>query len=199
MKRGRVRRWFGAGLTGAMFVLMLAVSVGPVAAADPLVVPVPGQDPQSPIQVVTSPQFGTGQLPGTVQTGGVPVNTQYYYNGQYYYTGGVPVGAVPVNGQYFYYNGQYYDANGNPISGVPVGVTPIVVGGVPGFYGGFCNYGGYCGLTAAGPIVGYTNNGTTIVQDARTGDLDTYVIGSNGKYCEADVYGNAMKGTSCNP
>ena len=194
MKRVGMRRWFGAGLSGAMFVLMLALSVAPVAAADPLVVPVPGQDPQSPVQVVTSPQFGTGQLPGAVQTGFVPANGQYFYNGQFYSTGGVPVG---VSGQYYFANGQYYDANGNLVSGVPTGVTPIVVGGggFPGYYGGFCGYYGNCGLTAAGPIAGVTQNGAVIVRDARTGDFDTYVVCSNGKYHEADIYGNTVGGS----
>ncbi|MGI8856838.1 MAG: hypothetical protein ACR2JW_13895 [Thermomicrobiales bacterium] len=187
MKSGRVHRWFGAGLTGALFALMLAASAGSVA-ADGLVTPIPGQDPQAPIQYVASPGFfqnGTAQIPPGAAT---TLNGQayYYYNGQYYYTNpGVPTGATLINGQYYFVNGQYYDVNGNPITGAPFGQ-----------YGGFCGFG--CGVTAAGPIVGATNNGATLVYDPTTGDIDPYVIGANG-FCAADASGHALKGTSCNP
>jgi hypothetical protein len=197
---GRVHRWFGVGLTGALFAIMAVVSVGPVA-ADGLVSPVPGQDPQSPVQVVSSPGFiqnGTAQVPTGINGGlyGSP-----YYGGQYYYYGGpaLPPGAYWVNAQYYYLNGLYYDVNGNLVSGVPFGVVPV--GAIPGYaYAGYCGIGGACGITAAGPIVGYNGNGQILVQDARTGDVDSYTIDPNsGKYCETDGSGNALKGTSCNP
>ena len=97
----------------------------------------------------------------------------------------MPTGATLINGQYYFVNGQYYYVNGNPITGAPFGQ-----------YGGFCGFG--CGVTAAGPIVGATNNGATLVYDPTTGDIDPYVVGPNG-YCAADASGNALKGTSCNP
>jgi hypothetical protein len=191
MKSGRVHRWFGAGLTGALFAVMLAVSAGSVAAADPLVVPVPGQDAQSPVQVVASPGFiqnGTAQVPNGVTN----LNGQYFYGGQFYYANpGYPVGTVPGNGQYYLVNGQYYDMFGNPVSGVPAGVIPVTIGGIPNYF-----YGN--GVTAAGPIAGIGPNGTTVVYDVQGGTYDDYVIG-NGKYCAADSSGNALKGTSCNP
>jgi hypothetical protein len=194
---GRMHRWFGVGLTGALFALMAVVSVGPVA-ADGLVTTVPGQDPNSPVQVVASPGFvqsGAAQVPNGVN-GGL-YGSPYSYGGYYYGNQGYPVGAVPINGQYYYYNGQYYNANGSVITGVPVGV--------PGYgygygYGGLCGYAGSCGVTAAGPIVGYNGNGSILVQDAGNGDVDPYVVDpKTGKYCEADAYGNPEKGTSCNP
>jgi hypothetical protein len=196
---GRVHRWFGVGLTGALFAIMAVVSVGPVA-ADGLVTTVPGQDPNSPVQVVSSPGFvqnGTAQVPSGVN-GGL-YGSPYYYGGAYYGNVGYPVGAVPVNGGYYYFNGQYYDANGNVVSGVPTGVVPV--GAYPGYpYVGYCGYAGSCGVTAAGPIVGYNGNGSILVQDASNGDVDTYVVDPNsGKYCETDASGNPEKGTACNP
>jgi hypothetical protein len=194
---GRVHRWFGVGLTGALFAIMAVVSVGPVA-ADGLVTTVPGQDPNSPVQVVSSPGFiqnGTAQVPNGVNGG---LYGQYYYGGQYYYsTPGLPAGAYPVNGGYYFFNGQYYDANGNLVSGVPAGVVPV--GTYPGYpYGGYC--GVSCGVTAAGPIVGYNGNGQILVQDASNGDVDSYVFDPNsGKYCETDGNGNPDKGSACNP
>jgi hypothetical protein len=172
---------------------MLVVSVGPVA-ADGLVTTVPGQDPNSPVQVVSSPGFvqsGAAQVPTGIN-GGL-YGSSYFYGGQYYGNVG-----YPVNGGYYYFNGQYYDASGNVVSGVPTGVVPT--GAYPGYSYGVCGYAGSCGVTAAGPIVGYSGNGAILVQDASNGDIDPYVVDpKTGKYCSADVYGNADKGTSCNP
>lgn len=174
--RARVRHLLAAGLTGTLFVLMLALGAGAVS-ADGLVTVVPGQDPNAPIQYVSSPGFvqnGAAVLPGTVLGNG---QTVYIVNGQYYYAGGVPVAGYYGPGYGFYGPGFVYNG-----------------------YTGNCGF-AYCGYTAAGPIVGYDAHGNPIVYDALGGNgtLDTYTTGPNGAVCEADSTGKCVKGSPGNP
>jgi len=146
MKISRVRRWFATGVTGALFGLMLAVSAGPVA-ADGLVTVVPGQDPNAPIQVVTSPgyvQTGAAAIPGAATT----VNGTVLVNGQYYY--------VNPGGQYV----PYYPGAGYFLPGVGCG-------------GGLCGYtaaGPIVGFDGNGSTLVYDVRGGTV--DAYTNDAN---------------------------
>jgi hypothetical protein len=192
MRGNRVRRWFAAGITGTLFAIMMLALAAPVAAdGGTLVTPLPGQDPNAPIQVVSSPGFvnnGTATNPftGTTINGqtvavvnGQPVT---FINGQpITFVNGQPV--IFINGQpVFVNNGQFFFTN--PGVSIP---------------GGVC-VGGVCGFTAAGPIVGFDNNGNPIVFDARGGGgFDAYTRGPNGVVCEADSTGNCEKGSPGNP
>ncbi len=169
MKNSRVRRWLAAALTGSVFALILVVGAGPVA-ADGLVTVVPGQDPQSPVQVVTSP--------GYVQSGAAAV----------------PGSATSINGTPLVYN------NGTVVVGVNQGVYyPGYTGfvGYAGYYApGYSCGGGVCGYTAAGPIVGYDGNGSTLVYDVRGGSVDAYTTDASGRVCEADSFGHCQKNSN---
>lgn len=180
MKSMHMRRWIATGMTGALFALVAALGAGPVAAdgngaGQPLVQPYPGQDPQSPIQVVSSPGFvqtGTQANPitGQVNVGNgvqVPINGGFVGTGVPYYPGNVYAG-VPYYPGYVYPNGTYY----NP---------------------GYINQnGGTFGYTQAGPIIGYDGNGAALVYDVRGGTVDRYVTGPDGKYCEANSAGQCQ-------
>ena len=168
MKNIRVGRWFAAGVAGALFSALMLVTAGSVA-ADGLTQPVPGQDAQSPVQVVTTPGYtnvGAVSQPINAPSGGVPV---YNYNGVVYtpslgYTPGVV------------YPGQVY----NPATCGTVACTAY------GYYGGTYGY------TAAGPVVGVNSNGVIVVQNG--GNDDTYIFDpKTGKYVASDVYGNPEK------
>ncbi len=192
MSNTRMRRWLMAGMTGALVALTLVLGAGSVAADTTnnantgLVQRFPGQDAQSPIQVVSSPGFvqsGTQANPFTgqvVNSAGqvvqyAPANNGNcaagcgYYGPGYYGPGyGYPVG------------GYYYGGYGYPVNGVTYG---------PGACGA-----GYCGYAAAGPIVGYDAHGNPIVYDVRGGTFDTYTTDKNGRVCEADSQGNCQPG-----
>lgn len=178
MRENRVRRWFAAGVTGTLFAILMLAVAAPVAADGTLVTPIPGQDAQAPIQVVSSPGFvnnGTATNPITNTTiNGQPIT---FVNGQAVtFVNGQPV--TFVNGQPVFVNGgQFFFAN-------------------PGFFvpGATC-FGGFCGYTAAGPIVGVDGNGSTLVYDVRGGSVDAYTRGPNGILCEADSTGNCEKGS----
>jgi hypothetical protein len=174
--RARVRRLLGAGLTGTLFVLMLAFSAGAVSADGNFVTVVPGQDPNAPIQYVASPGFvqnGSAVLPGTVLGNG---QTVYIVNGQYYYANGTLVSGGYYGPGGFYGPGFIYNGN--------VGNCGLA----------------FCGYTSAGPIVGFDAHGNPIVYDASgSGTFDTYTTGPNGGICEADSAGKCQKGTPGNP
>ncbi len=132
MMTSRVRRWLATGAAGALFTLGVLATAAPAAAADPLVVPIGSNDPNSPVVVVGSPgivQAGNGYNPIT-NTGSAP-NGTVTINGQAYYVGNNGI-ATP------YYSGQpYYQWNGTSY-------IPFNVGG----FGGFGGYGygyGYTG------------------------------------------------------
>lgn len=164
MKNTRVRRWFAAGIAGALLSGLTLVTAGSVA-ADGLTQPVPGQDAQSPVQVVTTPGYtnvGAVSQPINVSAGVAPV---YNYNGVVYNPGVYNPG---------YYSGIAYNPN-------------VVYGN--GYYG---NYGGVYGYTAAGPVVGVNSNGVIVVRN--NGNDDTYTIDpKTGKYVASDAYGNPEK------
>ena len=184
------RRWFAAGMTGALFTLVMALGAGPVAAVSPggqpLVQPYPGQDQQSPIQVVSSPgyvQTGTQANPinGQVINGQTVVTTNggYVYPGYPGYPGGVAYGP----------GGVVYGPGGVVYGPGGVAYGP---GGVA--YGPGVCYGGNCGYTAAGPIVGYDANGSALVYDVRAGTVDPYTTDKNGRICPATSSGACEAG-----
>lgn len=181
--RTRVSRWLAAGVTGALFAMLMLALASPVAAdGGTLVTPLPGQDPNAPIQVVASPGFvttgtATNPITGTTING----QTVAVVNGQpVVIVNGQPI--TFINGQpVFVNNGQFFFTN-------------------PGVFvpGAFCG-GGFCGFTEAGPIIGIDGNGNPIVYDVRGGGFDVYTRGPNGQICEADSAGNCQKGTPGNP
>jgi hypothetical protein len=203
MLQSRVRRWFAAGITGALFAAVSLVSAGSVAAdGQPLVQPVGNNDPQSSIVVVAPPgTINAGVAYNPITNSGPAAGT--VINGQPYNVyGGY---AVPVNPgvPYLYYTGgQWVPYNGAyPGYGVPPGAYPGY--GVPpaGYYGygyGYgAPYGCPYGCTAAGPIVGVTSGGAIVVNDVQSGDGsdDYYVVDpKTGKYVETDVNGNPIVG-----
>lgn len=162
----RISRWFIAGITGTLFAIIMLAPV----AADGLVTVIPGQDPNAPIQVVSSPGFVNNQ------TATIPANIN---NGFAFCTANAcyPAGTVcTVNG-----------------CGIPtIGVCNVAGCGISvcAVYG--CG-GGNLGVTAAGPIVGIDGNGNPIVYDVRGGSYDTYTRDANGRVCEADSRGNCQK------
>ncbi len=168
MKSVQMRRWIATGMTGALFALVAALGAGPVAAdgngaGQPIVQPYPGQDPQSPIQVVSSPGF--------VQNG-----TQ----------------ANPITGQITTANGVQVPINGGLVgNGIPYNPGFIYqnIAFNPGFI--YQNSGVY-GYTQAGPIVGYDANGAALVYDVRGGTVDRYVTSPDGRYCEANSAGQCQ-------
>lgn len=168
----RVRRFFAAGVTG---VLIMLVSAGAVA-ADGLTTPIPGQDPNAPVQVVTTPGFtqtGTATNPFTFNGNGVTTNQTVIVNGQYFF--------VDASGQYIpYYANNVGFGNG---FGYGCGVTV------------YCGGNGNFGYTAAGPIIGFDQNGNPLVRDIRGGgtSVDAYTRDANGRVCEADSRGDCQK------
>jgi len=195
MRDSRVSRWFAAGITGTLFAIIMLAMAAPVA-ADGLVTTIPGQDPNAPIQVVSSPGFVNN---GTATN---PVNGVAISNGVNYCTNGAcnenvictqnacyPSGTICTTtgcgvpfGGVCYVNGC---VTANPICTINGCVTPAYNCTVYG-----C---GTLGVTAAGPIVGVDANGNTIVYDVRGGSYDTYTRDANGRVCEADSRGNCQK------
>jgi hypothetical protein len=192
MSLSRVRRWFAAGITGALFTVVSLVSAGSVGAVDPgqpYVVPVGYNNPQSNVVVVAPPGTVNAGVAYNPFTNSGPAATNQMINGQpYNIYGGY---AVPVNVgvPYLYYTGgQWMPYNGT----------------FPG-YGGFSGYGyGYgapvgCpyGCTAAGPVVGADGNGSIVVYDVRGGTDDLYQVNpATGKYVEVDSNGNPIVAVS---
>ena len=178
MRDHRASHWFVVGLTGTLFALLMLALAAPVAAdGSTLVTTLPGQDPNAPIQVVSSPGFintGTAVNPADVivNNGGAFCTATACY----------PAGTVcTVNGCTVpFFNG------GCTINGCVV--PNCVVNGVNFCAAPFCTVYGCntLGYTAAGPIVAIDANGHTIVYDVRGGTYDTYTQGPNGKYCETD-------------
>lgn len=199
MRGNCVRRWFAAGITGMLFAIIMLALAAPVAAdGGTLVTPLPGQDPNAPIQVVSSPGFvnnGTATNPITTNiinsiNNGINGNVVCTANACF------PVGTVcTVNGCGIPINGGVCTFNGCAVSNCVVNgcVVPVV--------NGACSISGCgtLGYTAAGPIVGVDNNGNPIVYDVRGGGFDTYTRGPNGIVCEADSTGNCEKGSPGNP
>ena len=144
---GRVHRWFGVGLTGALFAFNAGRerrarrggsawsrrSPGRTRIARFRSSPAPASCRAAPRRFrPVSTVASTDHRTTTVAILRLP-------------SAAYPAGAVPVNGGYYYLNGQYYDANGNVVSGVPT--VPFPVGAYPGYaYGGLCGYAGSCGV-----------------------------------------------------
>jgi hypothetical protein len=190
MSRSRIRRWFAAGIAGALFTAVSLLSAGAVGAADPgqpLVVPVGNNDPQSNIVVVAPPgTVNAGVAYNPVTNSGPAVNNgQVVINGSPYYWYSPYAIPVNLNAGLPYY--QWVNANWVPYTGV-----------FPGYYGygyGYAApYGCPLGCTAAGPIVGVTGGGAAVVTDVRGGFIDDYYVvdPKTGKFVESDVNGNPV-------
>jgi hypothetical protein len=197
MSQSRMRRWFAAGITGALFTVVSLVSAGSVAAdGQPYVQPVGYNDPQSNIVVVAPPgTINAGVAYNPITNTGPATNAQTVINGQPYNVWGGYAYPVAYGQPYYQWNpaaGTYVIYNGS----VP---NPAYYGyGYGGYgYGGY-GYGGYgysgCGYgcTAAGPIVGVQPNGVAVVADVQSGNADDYYVVDpvTGKFVPSDVNGN---------
>ncbi len=196
MRDSQTRRWFAAGITGTLFVvLMLALAV-PVAADGSGLVTQPAGQGGNSIVYVSSPGFvnnGTAVNPISCGDPSCGVNAVCTANACY------PAGTVcTINGCGIPTNGGFCDTNfGSAVpinygNGVPINYGGCSFSGCAGQFFGNVAQGGTLGYTAAGPIVGIDQNGNPIVYDVRGGSLDTYTRGPNGVLCEADSRGNCQ-------
>ncbi|MDQ2786457.1 MAG: hypothetical protein M3Y58_15815 [Chloroflexota bacterium] len=203
MRNSQMRRWFAAGITGTLFVMLMLALAAPVAADGNGLVTQPAGQGGNSIVYVTSPGFannGTAVNPITCADPSCGTNAVCTANACY------PAGTVcDANGCGIPNNGVFCNvANG---CGVPINYGNCAFYGCAGqVYGpgqiyGNCAAGGCgtLGYTAAGPIVGVDNNGNPIVYDVRGGSFDTYTRAANGQVCEADSHGNCQKGDPANP
>ena len=195
MRDSQMRRWFAAGITGTLFVVLMLVLAVPVAADGNGLVTQPAGQGGNSIVYVTSPGFannGTSVNPISCGDPSCGVNAVCTANACF------PTGTIcTINGCGIPNNGGFCDPNFG--CGVPINFGGCTFSGCAGQFFGNVAQGGTLGYTAAGPIVGIDQNGNPIVYDVRGGSLDTYTRAANGQVCEADSRGNCQKGTPGNP
>jgi len=205
MRNSQMRRWFAAGITGTLFVVLMLALAAPVAADGNGLVTQPAGQGGNSIVYVTSPGFANnGTAVNPINNGvnnGINGCIDASCGGNVVCTANAcfPAGTIcTINGCGIPNNGGFCDPNFG--CGVPINFGGCAInGGCFGQFFGNVAQGGTLGYTAAGPIVGIDQNGNPIVYDVRGGSLDTYTRAANGQVCEADSRGNCQKGTPGNP